>query len=130
MIRRTLALVLVLAATTACWRHRPAATPQRLSELRWRVCDPQYATRVVNGAREAIRVHVGAGATGSPRPPAPLWATTIQPGQEDEVENLGTIAPTARFLWVTAVERTTEMNGELRRPVGYERIAISCVARQ
>lgn len=127
MIRTVLAVVLLL--TAACWRHRPADMPQRLSELRWRTCDARYATRVVNGAREAIRVYVGAGETGSPRPPSPLWATTIQPGQEDEVENLGTIAPNARFLWVTAVERTLEMNGALRRPVGYDRIVISCVPR-
>lgn len=127
MIR--LALTLALVLTAACWRHQPAATPQRLSELRWRVCDPRYATRIVNDSREVISVYVGAGATGSPRPPAPLWATTIQPGQEDEAENLGTIAPDARFLWVTAVDRTTELNGQLRRPVGYDRIAISCVAR-
>ena len=128
MTRLALAFVLLLPMA-ACWRHRPADVPQRITELRWRTCDPQFATRIANGAREAIRVYVGEGATGSARPPAPLWATTIQPGQGDEVENLGTIAPNARFLWVTAVERTVEMNGELRRPVGYDRIAISCVAR-
>jgi hypothetical protein len=123
MSLRPLATVLVLAA--AC-RTRPAAPPVRLGDLTWRTCPDTLATEVLNGSEESIRVFAGEGYNGSPAPRPVGWLTTVRAGESDV---LTTVQRTETRLWVTAVERPTEANGSLRKPIGYSRISMRCVAR-
>jgi hypothetical protein len=123
MRHRLLTAVLVIAA--AC-RTRPAPPPVRLGDLTWRTCPDTLATEVVNGSEEPIRVFAGEGYNGSPAPRPVGWLTTIRAGQSDI---LTTVQRTETRLWITAVDRPTEANGSLRKPIGYSRIMMRCVLR-
>jgi len=120
---RFVSILLVLAA--AC-RAGSAAPPVRLGELTWRTCPDTLATEVVNGSEESIRVFAGEGYNGSPAPRPVGWLTTVRAGERDIIT---AVQRTETRLWITAVERPTEANGSLRRPIGYSRITMRCVRR-
>jgi hypothetical protein len=126
MARRHLILPLVCITLSGCAGRGQLGDPVRVSELRWRACPTNRSTEVTNGGTESIRVIVSEGPTGSPTPMPAISVGVVQRG---EIEIFDTIGPTMRFIEIAPVERPTELNGNIRRPNGYDRVQIRCLAR-
>jgi hypothetical protein len=123
---RSLPLLAAALALSACAARQPVGQPQRLGDLYWRACPWSQATEVVNGSDEAIRVWAGEGQTGSPRPQPARWQGTIARGATEVFEM---VERTANYLYVAPADRSYDANGGIRRPLGYQRIQISCVGK-